>query len=488
MKTFYKSLSVLILVLVAGGFYGCEEKPPRAPETGSLELFLSASDLDESALKSLDPDSLGVCQFHALLTVIGEDSIPVLEDELVPLYKFGDGYFSKKIELKTGHYQLTKFMIIDPAGEVIYAAPVEGSPKAYLVKDPLPIGFTIEPDHTTRLRPEVLPVNGEPPSEFGYASFGFSIVKPLPFFITVMIDDPMIMAPVLITDAALSVYHPDGWHHDFYLEAKVNRVVIRGGADHYKLIVEKDGYKPAQMVVSAGELLATSESDPLIVRLGPLYHVLKLKPGPEAGKDAMISNLEPDKNFGDHPFFEATFISEPILTVMRENRSLIHFSPTGLPKSATIQKVTLTLYFKYPVPCDTIYNYVPNPCDSIVWPPFDTVITDAYHWYGGVLQQIVEPWEEHEVTWDKQPKTIVANQVYVNHFIRNVNFIEIDVTRLFIPEMEIAAPNYGMLFKLTPSPSSLPIIRFPGFRFASSDYPEPRMHPMLKIFYTLPID
>jgi hypothetical protein len=293
------------------------------------------------------------------------------------------------------------------------------------------------------------------------------------------------MAPVNFTDAALSVYHPDGWNHDFRLKAKVNRVVIRGGGDHYKLIVKKEGYDPAELKVSARELHATSENDPLIVRLGPLYHVLKLKPGPEAGKDAMISNLEPDKNFGDHPFFEATYMSEPVLTVMRENRSLIHFSPTGLPKSASIQKVTLTLYFKYPVPCDSIDTY-PDPCDSIVWPPIDSVIMDAYHWYGGVLQQIVEPWEEHEVTWDNQPKTIEANQVYVNHVIWNVNHIEIDVTRLFIPEMEIAAPNYGMLLKLTPSPSSLPII-FPGFRFASSDYPEPRMHPMLKIFYTLPI-
>ena len=50
-----------------------------------------------------------------------------------------------------------------------------------------------------------------------------------------------------------------------------------------------------------------------------------LQPGPEAGKDAMISNLEPDKNFGEHKYFEATFLSEPVLTVMRSNRSLIWF-------------------------------------------------------------------------------------------------------------------------------------------------------------------
>jgi len=57
----------------------------------------------------------------------------------------------------------------------------------------------------------------------------------------------------------------------------------------------------------------------------------------------------------------------------------------------------------------------------------------------------------------------------------------VDVTRLFVPKEEIAAPNYGMLFKLAPEPY------FPGFRFASSDFEEPRMRPVLTIYYTLPL-
>ncbi len=470
MKTPYKILVLLNLVLIAAGFSGCEKKIQDPELSGSLELFLSASDFDGSALKSQEPDSLDISRFHALLTVIGEDSLPVLDDELLPLYKFGDGFFTEKIELKVGHYRLMKFLIIDSEGVVVYAAPLKNSPKAYLVKDPLPIGFKIEPDITTRLKPEVLPVQGEPPSEFGYTSFGFSIIKPLPFFIAVMIDDPMIMAPAMYTSAVLIVHHPDGWNHEFLLEAMVNRVVIRGGADHYKLVVKKEGFEPRRLEISARELMATSKENPLIIRLGPGLQLLKLQPGPDAGIDAMISNLEPEKNFGDHPYFEATFISEPILTVMRENRSLIRFSPTGLPKSAVIKKVTLTLFYEVPLPF---------PWDSIY--PVDGFVDPGFAWYGGVLQQIVEPWEEHGVTWKSQPKTIEANQVYISPFIRNANFIEVDVSRLFVPEQEIAAPNYGMLFKLAPTP------QFPGFRFASSDCKEASMRPMLKIFYILPL-
>ena len=157
---------------------------------------------------------------------------------------------------------------------------------------------------------------------------------------------------------------------------------------------------------------------------------------------------------------------------MRENRSLIRFSPDALPKSAQIRKVTLTLFYDVPIPWDSI-------------PPMDTLYYGAngIAWYGAVLQQIVEPWDEHEVTWNNQPKTVEDNQVYISPFIRNANFIEVDVTRLFLPGPDgTTAANYGMLFKLSPSP------QFPGFRFASSDYSDPAMRPLLKIYYTLPLD
>jgi len=195
------------------------------------------------------------------------------------------------------------------------------------------------------------------------------------------------------------------------------------------------------MEISARELMATSAEYPLVVRFGPGMHVLRLQPGPEDGVDAMISNLDPEKNFGDHPYFEATFISEPILTVMRENRSLIRFTPMGLPKSARIQKVTLTLFYDIPLPWDSIQ-------------PVDTFVYNGFAWYGAVLQQVVEPWEEYGVTWGKQPMTIEANQVFITPFIKNANFIEVDVTRLFVPVQEIAAPTMGCFLNLRLHPSS----------------------------------
>jgi len=83
------------------------------------------------------------------------------------------------------------------------------------------------------------------------------------------------------------------------------------------------------------------------------------------------------------------------------------------------------------------------------------------------------------VTWNTQPKTIEANQVFISPFNLNVNFITLDVTTLFIPVNDTAVSNYGMFFRLWPTE------RFPGFRFASSDFPEANMRPKLTVYYTI---
>ena len=248
----------------------------------------------------------------------------------------------------------------------------------------------------------------------------------------------------------------------------INHLIIRGGSDIYYFLLEKEGYLPQKLQFTAAQLRATTKENPLVLKIpwdSNQWKTLILQPGPDDGKDAMISNLDPDKNFGDYKFFEATFISEPVLTVMRSNRSLVWFNLNSLPKSAVIKKVTLQLFYDIPIPWDSNV-FITEPVTSSLW-------------YGGVLQQIVEPWEENKVTWNTQPKSILANQVFISPFIRNVNFVTVDVTTLFVPVNDIAAANYGMLFKLWPTE------KFPGFRFASSDFADATMRPKLTIYYTI---
>ena len=463
-------MHLTLILLAVFALSSCEKNS----DTSKGTFKFSISPIGESSLnKSAEADSV-MASYHVMVSVEDMEGNAVLTDELIPVYLFGAGFISEDVELDAGSYRLMKFLVINPAGEVIFAAPLEGAPLAYLVNDPLPIGFRVIAGSTTTVLPEVLPVDDHTPGDFGYVNFGIQIVKPLGFYTICILDNPLSMAPGMqITTAKLTVFAGNNWHYSFKLEAALNHIIIRGGYDVYLFLLEKEGYMPQKFYVSARELMATTKENPLVLKIpwdSNQWKVLVLKPGPEAGMDAMISNLEPEKNFGAHKFFEATFITEPILTVMRSNESLIWFNMNDLPKSAMIRKVVLKLSYETPLPWESASVFIPKADGTV-------------ERMGVVLQKIVEPWEEGKVTWNNQPKSVEFNQVYISPFIRNVNFIEVDVTRLYVPSAttdNVEYPNYGMFFRLWPDEW------VPGFRFASSDHPVEILRPQLTVYYTLP--
>ena len=469
MKTPFRSFTLILLVLFA--FSSCEKNSDSSKGTAKFSIA-TIDEINQTKSAFTTGDSAMV-SYHLMLSVTDTDGNPVLTDELIPVYLWGPGFLSEEVEMEAGDYLLTSFVLINPAGEVMAATPLEGSPLAYLVRDPLPVAFTITGGTSTLVAPELLAVGDHPPADFGYVTFGGKIIKPLDFYALCVIDNPLSMAPTpLPVTAKLTVFAGNNWRYRFSLEAAVNHLIIRGGYEYYTFLLEKEGYKPQRFTVKARELMATTRTSPLILKI-PYdsweWKVLVLQPGPERGKDALISNLDPGKNFGDSKYFEATFISEPVLAVMRSNESLISFDMNDLPNSAIIRRVTLNLWYDLPL-----------AWDSTIFHPAGT---SDFTWCGGVLQKITEPWEESKVTWDEQPQTTEAGQVLITPFILNCNCITVDVTRLYVPSAATDVPytrGYGMFFRLWPQEW------VPGFRFASSDYPVAQMRPRLTIYYTLP--
>ncbi len=100
------------------------------------------------------------------------------EDQIrLELFSFGASYTSEALELQEGSYKLTLFQVLNSEGEIIYAAPMEGSLKANLVLEPLPISFDVFAEETSLIRPEVVTIMSEDnPSDFGYTSFEFDVV------------------------------------------------------------------------------------------------------------------------------------------------------------------------------------------------------------------------------------------------------------------------------------------------------------------------
>jgi hypothetical protein len=488
-----KSL-IQLLVIVPIFFISSCEKQLEVKQEGTLELGIFLEQMD-GQLKSALGDSSHVKTHFVVISVVNENGELVLDHERQELYNFGGQWTTKEITLKVGRYEVVKFLVVDWEGNVLLAAPVEGSSMAYLVDDPLPLPFEIQKNQTSRVTPEVLAVNEQPPEAFGYVTFGYNVVKTLDFHVAVFIDDPRIMAPSKYTEAELTIIIDSVWRHSFKLEAKVNRLRVRESPWNYVLIANKEGFAPKKLVVSREELLKTSPDNPLLIGL-PVkdLQVLVLQPGPDEGKDAMISRSLPDDNFGKFPFFEATVVAPVTSDVQHKlTRSLIEFDLNQLPKSARIKRAILTLYYPNYDYTDSVYPVKPlsegqTGYDTIQPSPAD---------YLAVLQRVISPWQEHEVTWEKQPETTTENQVFIpriyyimdascNCFVPPVSET-IDVTALLMPDAS-GTMQYGMLLKLVNEENQ------EWLRFASSDYEmitasnqEPiKRWPKLEIYYTIP--
>lgn len=456
-----RMISVLGLALIAGTLMITCDSTDHNDATGKIEFGIAVD--GSEGLKS-DIDSNNVRTHAAVVTLANSNGDLVLDHEVLQLYNFGGQWMTRAITLKTGIYKLLKFIIIDADGNVMYAAPVEGSPKAYLVKDPLPIRVEIIEEHVTRVKPEVLAVHDDPPEEFGYVSFGYTVVRIVDLFIAAYIDNPEIMAPMTFTEAELHIRIDSVWSYRFKLQAKINKIVLPKINERYMLTIIKEGYHPVEYIMSVKEIEETSEENPLLVPLKSISeHILILKPGPEKGIDATIFMSRPDENFGKHPYFEAAMSPPYVVYDHKEvSRSLIRFDMNDLPKSAIIQGVNLTLFYRTPF----FYDSVPNE-----------LMTD----FIAVFQRIIKPWEEDAVTWNTQPETTEKGQVFLSArpWI-SANFYTIDVTSLFVYEDPTSLMNYGMMFKMVETKG------ITGFSFASSDHPEEYLFPTLTVYYTLP--
>ena len=268
MRTLIRLMPVVFVLTAIIGLSSCEKTNTDNSVKGTLEISLSLPDKTSLSKSDVLSDSSGIVTYHLMICIEDMEGNSIMSDSLIPLYTFGNDFISEKMELNTGGYKLTKFMAVNPSGEVIFASPVAGSPLAYLVNRPLPIAFNIFPNEVTKIVPEVLVVGDNAPSQFGYANFGIQIINPLNFWVICIIDNPLSMAPGLqLTTAKLTVHADHIWQHTFELAAARNHLIIRGGSQIYYFLIEKEGYIPQMIQVTVRELMATSTEYPLILKI-----------------------------------------------------------------------------------------------------------------------------------------------------------------------------------------------------------------------------
>lgn len=163
---------ILRCLLILPVFSSCKKevdpgKIPQDPTPGpSLEFQFR---LDSIPGLSNEPQA----NLFAMVSVFNDQNQAVINNKKLSIDHQGK-FFTQKIALPAGTYQVRKFLLISGTNQVLFATPLANSPKASLVKAPLPFRQLLPQPALTIWPVEVLPVNkGDKAEEFGYPAGTF---------------------------------------------------------------------------------------------------------------------------------------------------------------------------------------------------------------------------------------------------------------------------------------------------------------------------
>lgn len=262
-----KLLFIFSFLLAAGVYLSCQHDDPAQPNVkGDVVFsFSSITAKIDGILKSSNIDDAA----SIILSIKDENGNLVYNLEQMPLFKINGLFITRPISLLVGNYELTQFIVADAQGNALFVAPIQGSPNAYLVENPLPISFEVSKDVVTKIVPEVVSVENSTPEDFGYTTFSFTVVETFDFLISVFAYNPQVdnyeltTANLSVTSEGVSLYSNE-------LQAITNQVMIRDGYENYILNVTKEGYQTWVDTLTNAELklhFRSEDNGPLIVTL-----------------------------------------------------------------------------------------------------------------------------------------------------------------------------------------------------------------------------
>jgi hypothetical protein len=186
-----------------------------------------------------------------------------------------------------------------------------------------------------------------------------------------------------------------------------------------------------------------------------------LQPDGVCGKDALVGDNVPTgynvQNFGDTPEFNA--LAWTAQGGVSDHRSFIEFDLSFIPAGSAVVSAYLSLYWN-PTSSNTGHSNLTGPNDA-------------------TLNKVIEPWDEHYITWMTQPPTSTQNQVMLPASTSNTqDYTNIDVTAMVQDFVSDPSTNYGMLLR------SVSETAYHSLIFCSSDHPDASKRPKLVITYS----
>jgi hypothetical protein len=128
---------LFFLTLLLVGLMQCgEEGEPQN------QLINFAFDIQNSSGGRIQPLTLppGASVYISISNTIGE---PVLRNHKIEIFKSGDQYVTRSIELKPARYEITDFLITDEDDSVLYVIPKHRPDLPALVEHSLPFNFDL---------------------------------------------------------------------------------------------------------------------------------------------------------------------------------------------------------------------------------------------------------------------------------------------------------------------------------------------------------
>ncbi|HCQ30217.1 MAG TPA: hypothetical protein DIU39_08025 [Flavobacteriales bacterium] len=168
-------------------------------------------------------------------------------------------------------------------------------------------------------------------------------------------------------------------------------------------------------------------------------------------KDAMIHEYinNVNKNYGDYPYFKTQEWTNG--GVPYSIRSLIEFNLNNIPNDAIIDSAFLFLH-------GINHNPLTKPNASY-------------------LCRVLNPWDEHLVTWTTQPDYTMEDSVYIPSSTSSNQNYKVDIT-WHVQDMIInPESNFGFMFRLVNE------VYYTRMQFASSDYSDSNLRPYVVVYY-----
>lgn len=263
------TIGILSFIMSLFFFSACE-KQDNEPEKVNTQVKFS---FVEKSLKSTNENNLT----SVVISVEDLEGNVIKNSESLSLYDMNGHYISEPIDLLTGDYKLTQFLILNDANEVVLASPTADSPKAYLVDQPLPINFTAVKDEVVNVVPEVLSTANSTPEDFGYSTFGFQGVSTFDFLIGAFIYNgtaqnfEITTADITIRSGDIQVYAGQlQANNDAIGQGITNQITLPEKYDNFTIEITKAGYNTYTATFTKEELrlyFRSQDNGPLIVIL-----------------------------------------------------------------------------------------------------------------------------------------------------------------------------------------------------------------------------